>query len=109
MCHAGILCDDFAHPHLSVILAVPDGALVLLLALELEDQNLVRAILGGNGCVHADSARAFAGDETLRDMNDQLQANGYRTLDEDRITELVRARAAASWRASRGERLLAAL
>jgi len=76
------------------------------------DLRIVDAIISGThepGSSHYELLRAFAGDETLRDMNDQLQANGYRTHEFGDSIFVERARAAASWRASRGERLLAAL
>src|SRR5712692_3028837 len=44
-----LLGDDVADLHLGVVLAMSDGALVLLLALELEDQDLLSAAARGDG------------------------------------------------------------
>src|SRR5690349_506834 len=47
---------DLIHLHARVILAMPDGALVLLLALELEDDGLIAAALRCDGALHARAA-----------------------------------------------------
>src|SRR6266478_7459220 len=49
MSHDEILCDDVAHLHFGVILAVADGALVLFFPLEFEDQDLFASSVRGNG------------------------------------------------------------
>src|SRR5208283_2813576 len=43
-----LLTNDFLNFHTSEVLAVTDGALILLLALELEDKNLVATSMLGN-------------------------------------------------------------
>src|SRR6185503_18790747 len=48
MCHKN-LRQNLVHLHPGVILAMPDGALVLLLALELEDDGLLTPALCGDG------------------------------------------------------------
>src|SRR5579885_1779354 len=52
--------DDVADANLRIILPVPLGTLVLLFALEFENQNFVRAVVTGNRGVYASIARAFA-------------------------------------------------
>jgi hypothetical protein len=54
------LRNDVADPDLRIILPVALRALVLLLALELEHQNLVAAILGGDGRIDARIAGNFS-------------------------------------------------
>src|SRR5262249_46689795 len=49
MSHDEVLCDDLAHAHFGVILTVADGALVLLFALEFEDQHFLAAVVAGDG------------------------------------------------------------
>src|SRR5580704_15784463 len=63
MSYPACLRDNVANADFGVRLPMSLCALVLLFPLELEYQNLLRAILSGNGCVHADCARVFAGDE----------------------------------------------
>src|SRR5579884_3160094 len=65
MCHDKILirvplCNDVANPNLRVILAMALGALVLLLALEFEHQNLIAAIVRGDSGVHTGFAELLA-------------------------------------------------
>src|SRR5580704_3113045 len=60
MCHK-YLRQNLIHLHARVILAMPDGALVLLLALELEDDGLIAAAVGGDGALHARGAEDRAG------------------------------------------------
>ena len=58
--------NDVADANLRIILPVTLRALVLLLALELEHENLVRPVLCGNGRVHTYIARAFAEQQIAR-------------------------------------------
>src|SRR3954452_17090569 len=54
------LAHDVADAHFGVILPVPLRPLILLLAFELEDQNLLAAILIFHCSVHLDVAGIFA-------------------------------------------------
>src|SRR5215469_4629828 len=54
------LCNDIADADLRIILPVALGALVLLLALELKDEDLVGLVVGGNRGVHAGVRSAIA-------------------------------------------------
>src|SRR5690242_2474140 len=51
------LSYDLIHLDAGVILAMPDGALVLLLALELEDDRLIAAALRCDGALHTRAAK----------------------------------------------------
>src|SRR5277367_2515818 len=54
------LSHYLANAHFGEILPVPDGALVLLFALEFENDDLVAAALGLNSSPHAGLAERFA-------------------------------------------------
>src|SRR5947199_283210 len=60
------LSNDVADANLRITLAVALGALVLLLTLELEDENLVGAVLGGDGGIDARVAGGFAQQQIAR-------------------------------------------
>src|SRR4051812_45531984 len=54
MCHdRSLLRQNLVYLHAGVILTMPDGALVLFFALELEDNRLFTAALRGNGALYA--------------------------------------------------------
>src|SRR6516164_5365814 len=57
LCAIRHLHHNLAHLHLRVGLAMSDGFLVLLLALELEDDDFGRAVVGNDGGLDADIAR----------------------------------------------------
>src|SRR5262249_39856012 len=60
MCHA-LLLDDLVDRDARVVLAMSDGALVLLFALELEHQHFVAASLLRNGALHPRTFRGCPG------------------------------------------------
>src|SRR6476620_2685415 len=60
-----LLSKDLIHLPPGVILEMPDGALVLLLALELEDDGLIDAAVGGDGALHARRTQRRAGLDSL--------------------------------------------
>src|SRR5580765_4663502 len=59
MSHDRFLCDDLADFDFGVVLPVPFGALVLLLALELEYDDFLAAARRGDGCANP-GATSFA-------------------------------------------------
>src|SRR5271168_1971775 len=60
------LCQNLVHGHFGEILPVTDRALVLLLALELEDDHFVAATVRFDGALHARISRARAGHQFVR-------------------------------------------
>src|SRR5579884_1864936 len=62
--------NDVANANLRIILPMPLGTLVLLLALELEDQDFVCPVVTGNGGIHASIARAVAGKKLAAILED---------------------------------------
>src|SRR5882724_457940 len=78
MCHDEFLCDDVAHAHFSVILAVPDGSFVLLLAFELEDQHLLAAVVARDGAGNLVVRGLGAGQHFARVAKDR---QNFRKLD----------------------------
>src|ERR1700733_11120950 len=60
MCHKN-LRQNLVHLHPGVILAMPDSALVLLLALELEDDGLLAAAVTGDGAGYTRGTEGRAG------------------------------------------------
>src|SRR5579884_692997 len=70
LCAMTCLCDDFAHPHRGVVLAVADGALVLLLAFELEDDHFVAPAVLDDGALHLRGAQSITRDQFVRIAHD---------------------------------------
>src|ERR1700693_6049861 len=60
------LCQNLAHLNLRVVLPVADGPLVLLLALEFEDNHLVAAAMPCDGALHASVTERGAGNQLVR-------------------------------------------
>src|SRR5579884_1440441 len=65
LCAMTCLCHDLAHPHRGVVLAVADGALVLLLTFELKDDDLIAAAVLHDGALHLRRAERFTGDQLI--------------------------------------------
>src|SRR5690242_16860627 len=51
LCAINHLRENFADPHLGIVLPVADGALVLLFALEFEDDDFVAAAMAGDSAL----------------------------------------------------------
>src|SRR5579871_1231759 len=60
LCAIPHLCRDVAHLHFGEGLAMPDGFLILLLALELEHQNLVAAAVADDRAFHRGAGNHLA-------------------------------------------------
>src|SRR5271155_346119 len=60
------LCQNLAHLHLRVVLPVSDGPLVLLLALELEDNHFIASPVAGDGALHASFTERRSGQQFIR-------------------------------------------
>src|SRR6266853_1526795 len=74
LCAISDLCQNLVHLHLRVVLPVTDGSLILLLALELEHQNLVATAMGGDGALHARLAEGGAGYDFVRIVHHRQHA-----------------------------------
>src|SRR5437763_16625118 len=64
------LGHNLLHLHARKVLAVPDGAFVLLLAFELEDDDFVAAPMLCNCCAHACTPQCIAQDQFIRLVRD---------------------------------------
>src|ERR1700686_277312 len=77
LCAISDLCQDLVPLHLRVILPVTDGSFVLLLALELEHQNLGAASMSGNGALHARLPQLGPGDNFVRVVHNREHATEF--------------------------------
>src|SRR5579884_1907176 len=69
LCAMNHLCQNLAHPHRRVVLAVADGALVLFLPLELEDEDLVAPAVLDDGALYLRRSEAVARNQLIRIAN----------------------------------------
>src|SRR5207248_2875276 len=74
LCAMNHLYENVVHGHLGVILPVTNGALVLLLALEFENQNLIAAAMSGNRRFHASLRQALSRNQFVRILNHREDA-----------------------------------
>src|SRR5271168_3265657 len=68
------LCQNLAHLHLRVVLPVTDGPLVLLFALELEDNHFIASPVAGDGALHASFTERRSGQQFIRIVHHRQHA-----------------------------------